>query len=199
MKVAAIVLAAGESRRMGRPKQTLPYGDSTVLETVLRTLRAAQVDGITVVLGNHAPQIRAQLDHLDVEVCINPRPEEGMVSSAQRGLAQVGDDADAYLFVLGDQPQMEARVVDALIEAAARSPFGICLPTYAGRRGHPVLFRARYRAEILALPRTVGLHQIVRAHPGDLLELPVDTPSVLKDIDTPEDYRRALEEAGEPV
>jgi len=195
MRVAAIVLAAGASRRMGRAKQTLPYGQSTILETVIRALNAAsRVEGVTVVLGSNWPEVYPALEHLDAEVFVNPRPEDGMISSAQWALAQVRNDADAFLFALGDQPQIETRVVDALIEAAAQSGKGICLPTYAGKRGHPVLFRARYKPEILSLPLTVGLNHLVHSHPDDVLEVPVDTSSVLKDIDTPEDYRRALEE-----
>src|SRR5262245_5198125 len=100
MRVAAIVLAAGESRRMGRQKLTLPYGESTILETVVSRLQRSPVDAITVILGRtNYESVYPVLEHLDVEVFVNPRPELGMISSAKRGLGQVRADAEWCLFV----------------------------------------------------------------------------------------------------
>lgn len=189
MKVAGIVLAAGESRRMGRAKMTLPFGDSTLLETVIGALEEA-VDSVTVVLGRNWEEVSATIAHRNVETFVNPRPEGGMLSSAQWALAQLQDEADAFLFALGDQPRIQPTVVETLLAAAERSVKGIVLPIYAGKRGHPVLFRARYKQAILALPLTMGLNAIARAHPDDVEEVPVDTPSIHQDIDTPEDYAR---------
>lgn len=193
MRTAAIVLAAGDSQRMGRPKLTLPYGDSNVLDTVIRTLQSCGIDGVTVVLGRDWEQVYDTIEDANVEVFVNPRPEGGMLSSAQWALAQLRNDVDAILFALGDQPEIAPETVKALIAKAERSGKGIFVPTYEGRRGHPVLFRERYKQEILSLPLTVGLNAIAHAHPEDVEEVPVHTPTVLLDIDTPEDYRRAMQ------
>jgi len=194
MKIPAIILAAGEGRRMGRAKQTLPFGGATMLEAVVRTLQASAVDRVAVVLGYRWQEVSAVLAGGDVETVVNPHPERGMLSSVQCGLARVAEDADAFLIALADQPHLQVRTVHALIAAAEKTGKGIVLPTFDGKRGHPVLFRTRYRAEILALPLSVGLNQIAKTHPDDVEEVALETPTVLQDIDTPEDYLRALEE-----
>jgi molybdenum cofactor cytidylyltransferase len=191
MKVAAIILAAGESRRMGRPKQTLPFGGSTILGNVVAALQVSRVRQITVVLGYHAAETRGALAGSDVSTTVNPAPERGMLSSAQWGLSQLSKDFDAYLFALGDQPHITRDVVDRLIEVVARSDRGIILPAYQGKRGHPLLVDAGYRDEILNLPLTGGLNQLLDAHPDDILLVPVETATIHEDIDTPEDYERA--------
>ena len=191
-RVSAIVLAAGESRRMGRAKQILPFGDSTILGTVLAALAASEVDGVTVVLGRNWQEVYPTIESLDVEVVVNPRPERGMLSSAQWGLGQLRDDADSFLFVLGDQPQIQQETVDRLIQRAGESERGIALPTHGGRRGHPLLVDARHKRAILALPLSGGLNQLLEAHPGDIEEVPVESASVLIDIDTPEEYEEAM-------
>ncbi len=195
MRIGALVLAAGDSRRMGRNKQMLPYGESTVIETILRVLQKSPVDGVTVVLGRSWEEVWGAIDGLDVEMFVNPRPENGMLSSVQWGLAQMRGDLDGFLIVLGDQPQIRAETVAALIKAAERHPKSIFVPTYQGRRGHPVLFRASLKRAILDLPLTSGLNRLLAEHPEQIQEVEVDSDTVLKDIDTPEDYRRALEEA----
>jgi molybdenum cofactor cytidylyltransferase len=180
---------------MGRPKLTLPYQGRTILETVVRTLLSSRVDRVLVVLGHHREETQAAIAHLNVTALTNPHPENGMLSSVQCALMQLPEECDAFLVALGDQPQLEAETVNALISAAAASTKGIFVPVHAGRRGHPILFRASYQEEILRLPLTVGLNILARTHPEDVEEVPVNTRSIFQDIDTPEDYRRAL---GEP-
>lgn len=195
MRIGALVLAAGDSRRMGRNKLMLPYGESTVIETILGVLRESPVDGVTVVLGRNWEEVWGAIDGLDVEMFVNPRPENGMLSSVQWGLAQMRDDLDGFLIVLGDQPQIRADTVAALVKAAEKYPQSIFLPTYQGRRGHPALFRADLKRAILDLPLTSGLNRLLADRPEEIREVAVESDTVLKDIDTPEDYRRALEEA----
>lgn len=198
MRIEAIVLAAGESRRMGRPKLTLPYGDSTIIETVIDALAQSPVEGITVVLGSHESDVRSAIERRNVTTILNPRPERGMLSSAQCALNQIRDDAEAFLFALGDQPQVQPETIAALIDAAQRSGRGILLPTFRGKRGHPLLIRARYRDEILALPDSVGLNALLQSHAADIEAIAVDSPSILMDIDTPDDYRTAVGELNKP-
>lgn len=192
MRVTAIVLAAGESRRMGRTKQTLPYGDSTIIEAIVDALERSRVDQIVVVLGANREEIAPLLANRRVHLVTNPHSVDGMLSSAQCALNSLLEGDDAYLFVLGDQPQIDPAIIDSLIATAERSQNAIFLPVYQGRRGHPVLIRAALRAAILALPLTVGLNELIHRNADTVEEVPVQTPSVLKDIDTPEDYQEAI-------
>ncbi len=191
MRVSAIVLAAGESRRMGRAKMTLPFGESTILETVIRALEQSEIHGVTVVLGRNWQEAYPAIQHLDAEVVVNPRPERGMLSSAQWGLAHLRDDVDAFLFALGDQPQIQPETVNALIRASAECDRGIFLPTYEGKRGHPLLVKSHHKQAILNLSDSGGLNQLLEQNPLEIREVPSDSESVLHDIDTPEDYRQA--------
>lgn len=192
INVRAIVLAAGESRRMGRPKMSLPYRESTIIRTVVDVLESSDAIGVIVVLGGNHAEIRPLLEGTAARITVNPNPERGMLSSAQWALAENDTDAEAFLFALGDQPQIQSGTVDALIAAAERSDKGILIPTQAGRRGHPILIRCSYRAAILNLPDSVGLNALIHAHPQDVEEVPVDSPEIHEDIDTPEDYEEAV-------
>jgi molybdenum cofactor cytidylyltransferase len=196
MRVQAVVLAAGESRRMGRTKATLPYGGATILEAVVRALRACELDRVAVVVGRNRGEIAAAVGSLEVELVENPAPELGMLGSVQRAVERMPEEMEAILIALGDQPQIQPATIRALLGAARGSPRGIFLPTYQGRRGHPALLRARYRQQILALPHTVGLNALIRAHPEDVEEVAQDAPGILEDIDTPEEYARAVRDQG---
>jgi molybdenum cofactor cytidylyltransferase len=189
MNVTAIVLAAGASTRMGSVKQLLPYRGTTMLGAVLDSLLATCVGHIIVVLGYHAEKVREAIGERAVEVVVNPDPSRGMLSSVQCGIS-AAVDTDLYLIALGDQPRLQAATVDTLISAAGRSPQSIFLPTFAGKRGHPLLMRAAHRDAILRLPLSVGLNAFVAEHGGEVEEVPVDAPAILEDIDTPDDFAR---------
>jgi molybdenum cofactor cytidylyltransferase len=190
LRVQAIVLAAGESRRMGRPKAALPFGASTLLGTVIETLSRTRVAGVTVVVGHHREVVERIAHSSGARVGVNPCPAEGMLSSVKAGIAAT-PEAEAWLIVLGDQPALDPGVVDLLIERARASERSILLPVHEGKRGHPLLIRAAWGPEILALPTDIGLNALVRAHPEAVEEVSTGSPGVLEDIDTPEDYRRA--------
>lgn len=178
---------------MGRPKQTLPYGESTILQSVIRAVENSSVDSLTVVLGFKREEVQEALQGSNAKVVINPEPERGMLSSVQCGIMSMTDATDALLIVLGDQPQLRPSTIDALIAAAEHSSKGIFLPTNGGKRGHPLLLRASYKEEILVLPLSVGLNALVTAHEEDIEEVPIQSPEILEDIDTQEDYDRALQ------
>lgn len=192
MEIVAVILAAGASTRMGRPKMLLPFGDSTVIETVISNVVASQVSHTVVVLGYGWTQIFRLVEHLPVEVIVNPRPERGMISSVQWALAQMNQSADGMLFVLGDQPLIPTWVHDAVIHSFGFHPDGIVVPTYEGKRGHPALFSARFREEILDLPTDRGLNALLRTHPAAVHEVPVDTDTILLQMNTPEEYEQML-------
>lgn len=181
---------------MGTPKQLLPFGGKTVLQTVVDRLRASRADGILVVLGCHADRVGASLADRPVRTVLNPDYHRGMLSSVQAGLLSLPAEATAALICLGDQPQVDPSVVDRLIQTHRDTAAGIVIPTFGGKRGHPALISLRYRAEILALQDGPGLKGIVRGYPRDTVELEVGAPEILDDLDTPEDYQKALRSHG---
>lgn len=189
-QIYGLVLAAGMARRMGTTKQLLPFGDKTVLQTVVDTLVDAKLAGVAVVLGHDAEAVRDSLRGRPVRFCVNEAYREGMFSSVLCGLRALPADADAALIALGDQPQIALNAVRAVAQAYREGDKGIVVPVSGGRRGHPVLIDlSRYRREILSLSGDRGLKPVVRGHPEDTLEVLVDDEGILRDLDTPADYR----------
>lgn len=199
MEIVAVVLAAGASSRMGRPKMLLPLGDQTVIERVIASVTASSVAHTVVVLGYGWTSIYQHIEHLPVEVIVNPRPERGMVSSAQWAVAQMNQSADGILFVLGDQPLIPTAVHETVIDTFRYYPDGIIAPTHQGKRGHPVLFSSRFRQEILSLPTDRGLNSLLHAYPESVKEVAVDTDTILWQINTPEEYQQTLERLRQEV
>jgi len=187
----AVILAAGESRRMGRPKLVLPYGDETIIGTVVRSAVSSRADGTVVVLGANRREIEEKITGFDVKRVVNTRYKEGMFSSVRRGLSALPASARAAVFILADQPDIRSSIIDSIIEAYGREKKGIVLPVYRGKRGHPLLIDLKYRRQIDALSPEVGLRGLLKEHPEDILEVRVSSPGVLKDIDDPDDYSRA--------
>jgi len=194
-EVWGIVLAAGASRRMGRPKLLLPLGDRTVLERVLDNLLASSLAGVVVVLGHHAGAIQAgtrRLDDSRVRVAINPDPAGEMFSSVQVGVAALPTAAVAFLLAPGDQPFIPPELIDRLaIEIQTGSLLAV-IPTFAGRRGHPIAVSLRLRETILAAPATTTLRDVLAPHQAAIRLLPVETPAILDDLDDEAAYRQAL-------
>lgn len=188
----AVVLAAGESRRMGQPKLLLPYGDKTIIEKVVRNVASSRADRAVIVLGGNRREIEEKLRAAAMKRVVNRRYKEGMFSSIRRGLSALPASAGAAVFVLADQPDVPTSVIDLLIEAYRREKKGIVLPVFRNKRGHPLLIDLKYRGEIETLSPEIGLRGLLRTHPDDILEVRVTCPAVLKDIDDPDDYGRAL-------
>jgi molybdenum cofactor cytidylyltransferase len=184
----AVVLAAGESRRMGTQKLLLSFGEATVVEAVVRTAMASRVDRVLAVLGADGGAVRAKLEPCGIDLVVNERFAEGMLSSVQTGLRALPAGAEAAVVMLGDQPFLPARVVDALVGAYRATGRGIVIPTCEGRRGHPVLVDLKFRDEILALQPADGLRGLMCAHPEAIDEAEVEDANILRDLDVPEDY-----------
>jgi molybdenum cofactor cytidylyltransferase len=193
--ISAIVLAAGEAKRMGQNKVLLPWQGKTLLEHVLDRLLHSQVDEIILVLGHEAERIREKISAQGIQIVVNPAYREGMSASLRQGLSIMDKRAEAFLVALGDQPGIREEMINQLIEAfhKALPRKNIVLPAYRSKPGHPVLFGIRYREEMGKLKGDVGGRQILADHPEDILSLEMDTDEVLQDIDTPEDYREYLE------
>ena len=196
--IAGVVLAAGASSRLGRPKQLLPFRGRPLLEATLARVAAAQLDEIVVVLGGSAAEILAQVKLHGARPVVNPDYREGQSTSLRVGLAAVEDRAEAVVFILGDQPLQSAPVIDALIDTYRRTGAPIVVPSYGGARGNPVLF-ARVTYPLLhGLTGDQGARPLLRARADLVREVPVDAPAPPADIDTWDDYRAVLVAAGEP-
>lgn len=191
-RVGGVVLAAGESRRMGAFKPLLPFGTGRVLERVLNQLLPGGVAPCVVVLGHRASELRPLVESWGGRPVLNPRYPEGMLSSVQCGIAALPQEVDTILIALGDQPEIDTEVYRFLLEVFHAGSKGLAVPSYQGRRGHPFLIHRRYREEILQLNGERGLKEWRDRHPEDLLEIPVGTPAVLQDLDHPQDYQAAL-------
>lgn len=191
--IHAIVLAAGRSTRMGTQKLLLPYGRKPVIAHIADEAAAAPVADITVVVSPaHEEAIAAALAGRRVRWVVNPVPDGDMLSSVRAGLRSLKGDARGVLILLGDQPSVTAELMTAMVATFTEGPRGIVMPSFEGRRGHPILFAARYREEILNCHDAVGLRGLAAAHPEDVRELSVACSSVLTDIDVPADYQREL-------
>ena len=194
-KVAAIILAAGASRRMGRAKMTLPYQGSTVLGTILTTLHSAGVETLITVLGGAKDQVEATLAVLPFEVKTTHNPafaENEMLDSLKIGMAELPEDADAFLLVLGDQPQIQTAVVEAILAEYQSGGYDLIIPSYQMRRGHPWLVSRALWPALNSLRPGQTMRDFLNQQQDAIHYLVVDTPSILQDIDTPEDYQKAL-------
>jgi molybdenum cofactor cytidylyltransferase len=191
--LAGIVLAAGESRRMGQPKQLLPFGERTILERVVDTLLAAGVGEVVVVLGHLAERVRAVLGDRPVRAVINESYRQGMLSSIKYGVGAVGTEYDALLIALGDQPHIECAVVSEVMRAYRAGNAGIVIPRYGEKKGHPIIISLqKYREAIVNLPEDVGLNALMQEHADDVRLLDVASEDIIRDIDVPDDYTREL-------
>jgi len=190
--ICAIVLAAGESRRMGCQKLLLPFGSKTVIGHVVHELLRSDLDAVYVVVGHEGNRISEELFRNLVTVVTNPDYKLGMLSSVRCGLQAVSQHCDKVLVALGDQPAITSELVNHMVQASSTTDKGILVPLYRGKRGHPILFSVHYRNEIMTCFDKVGLRGLLHAHPDDIFELSVSTPAVLSDMDRPEDYRREL-------
>lgn len=191
--ICAVVLAAGRSRRMGAQKLLLPFGGRTVIGHIVGEILRSPVDRTFVVVGDDAPRIAEALGGLRVTLVTNPDGAGEMLSSVRCGLRALPPDAEAVLVALGDQPALTALLIGRMLGAFRTAGRGIVVPVHEGKPGHPLLFSARYREEVLTRYDDVGLRGLRQAHPEDVFELCAASPAVLSDMDWPEDYRRELD------
>lgn len=187
-----MILAAGESKRMGKPKLLLPFGEKTIIERVIDSVIQSKLDDVLVVLGAHREKIEKKIKDFSIKIVVNPNFKNDMLSSVQCGFRALPEDVEASLVILGDQPEISIALINKIVEAYKKSKKGIVLPVYRKNRGHPVLIDMKYQGEIEDLNPDLGLRNLVYKHAEDILEVEVKTPSILQDIDTIEDYNREL-------
>ncbi len=187
MTVAAILLAAGKSRRMGTSKQLLPLGDTTVIGCCLESLWTGGVGDIIVVVSPEGAEVAEEARRFPVRIVVNEEPGGDMSSSVRSGRDNLPSDCSSVLIALSDCPLVQPSSVQALLSAGAGKLSSIVIPVYEGRRGHPVLFPRTILGE---LTDDLTLRDLVRKDPGRVAELPIDDSGVLLDMDTPVDYQR---------
>ena len=190
-KIATVVLAAGHSTRMGSPKLALRWGKTTVIGKVVNTFWMAGIQEIVVVTGGAREMVEEALQGFPIRTVFNPRhSNESMMLSLQTGLAALNQEIEAAFVALGDQPQIEVEVVEKLVEVYQEKRPPLVLPSYHMRRGHPWLLDRSLWPEVLAASASSTLRFFLRDHASLIHHLPIESQSILQDLDTPEDYRQ---------
>ena len=196
MKLAGIILAAGESRRMGRPKTLLDWSGETVLDHMIGLLAEA-CQPVIVVLGHQAGRVRSAAGRAGQAVfVVNSEFTEGMPSSLQCGLRAVPEDAEGVMFTPADHPAVRAATVQAIARALHESEAPLAVPAYRGRRGHPVAIRRALAAELLELPTTARASDVIQKHLAAARLVEIDDAGIIEDMDDPAAYDRLRREAG---
>lgn len=193
-RIAAVVLAAGESRRMGDAnKLTMPVDGTPMVARVVNAVQQSGVQRVIVVTGHEPERIEEALRGRNVELVHNPDYAEGIGASVRTGIATLGDDVDGALVVLGDMPWVSAGVIDRLVDAfTLDGELSIWIPMFGRKRGNPVLWGAQHFPELLALTGDVGGKALFHRHAAAICYVDVESPGVNLDADTPE----ALQEPG---
>ncbi len=194
LPLAAAILAGGESRRMGTPKALLPYHGKTFAEHLLEITSHPRVEIKRVIVGAHAEQISAKLRDSGVEIVVNRDWRRGQLSSIQAAVRSLPSNQTSGLLLCPvDHPLVSTELIARLIEAFDSSGKPIVLPTYRGKRGHPLIFAAPLYREILDASAEIGARQVVWSHANDVLELATEQEGVVLNLNDPETLKRALE------
>ena len=193
-KVAAIVLAAGLSLRMGQPKMILPWGHTTVIGRVVEVMGSIGLSEVLVVTGGARESVESVLNELPLQISprlvFNSDFENGeMLRSIQVGLEALDPTVEAAIIALGDQPQIQVEVARGVLHTYLQERAPIVAPSYRMRRGHPWLLRRDLWSEVLRLRPPSTLKTFIDQHPKEIRYYEVDQASILQDLDTPEDYR----------
>ena len=187
--IAAVVLAAGLSRRMGQAKLLLPVGGRAIVRHAVEAVLAGGVDGAWVVTGPDVLPMAAALAGLEVQIVVNAAPEEGQASSVRAGIAALPAAVDTALIALGDQPALAPTIIPALLAARRASAKPIVAPRYRDGQGNPVLFKSEVFPELLRLTGDQGARPVIQREPARVEWVELDLP-MPPDVDTPGDYEK---------
>lgn len=190
--IVAVVLSAGESSRMGRPKALLPIDGQTFIERIVAALKQTTVSKIIVILGHNARELEAKISHLPVQILINTDYKQGQLSSLQLAVRhlQADADCDGMLVHLVDHPYLAPALVQEMIRRFYETKKRIIVPKFHGKRGHPVIFSNALFGELLSAPMAEGAKAVVNAHRAETLEIDTQEEGIAVDIDTPELYQQ---------
>ena len=191
-EIWAIILAAGESKRMGSPKMLLPFMGITIIENVIANVSCSKVDNIMVVLGADRDSIVKLIRTKAVNYCYNENYKDGMLSSVVCGFRNIPIDHSAVLVFQGDQPLITPKAINSVIEVYLSSGKGIVIPVYESKRGHPILIDRKYRNEIQKLNPAEGLRSLALKYSDDVLEVNTDVAGILRDFDTYDEYKNEI-------
>jgi len=176
---------------MGQTKQLMPFADTTILEKTIDHYLNSKAAEVVVVLGHEYEKISSLIGNNPVRIVCNRRYAGGMSTSLIAGLNNIRRDTAGIMVALGDQPFVRSFTINLLIDEFERHN-GILIPVWNGKRGHPIIFPSVYITEILSLKGDAGAREIIKQHPGDVHEVPVDSDEICLDIDTAEGYKEAL-------
>jgi molybdenum cofactor cytidylyltransferase len=191
--VTGLVLGAGGSSRLGRPKQLLPYGERTLLDHTLDTARHCGFDQLVVPIGGAAEEVRERVDFRGAEVVVNYAYGKGCSSSIAAALGAVDPRCEVLVLMLGDQPGVTPATVQALLDGRGNAPLAVC--RYDDGRGHPLAFDRSVFGQLADLHGDKGVWRLLDERAGDVVDVPI-AGTVPLDVDTPEDYQAVLAEAG---
>jgi molybdenum cofactor cytidylyltransferase len=196
--ISAILLGAGESKRMKVNKLSLPWGRETVFEHCFNTLLRSRVKEIIVVLNKRNERMKSQFEKRSesatkkVTVTFNPYYKRGMSTSIHKGLQVIDPRSEGILISLGDQPFLKKRTINVLLRAFHQRKGEIVVPSFQGVKGHPVIFHRKYEKELLKLRGDTGGKPILLKYSKQIKTIPVRSEGIIKDIDTREEYQKAL-------
>lgn len=192
LKIAAIILAAGRSVRMGKPKPMVQFGGKTFFETVYSNIKNAGIENIVTVLGFAADEVAQKLELQPACYIVNKNYFLGQFSSFQAGLRKLHPNHDGVIMALVDQPQIHTIIIKHILEVFAKNPNKIIVPTCDGKRGHPPIFPKDLFSDILSAPPSQTAADIIHQHPTKTIEVEVYDDCVLGNINTKEDLQKAL-------
>lgn len=190
--LAAVILAGGESRRMGAPKALVPFRGISFVQHLVNATRHARIGVRRIVLGAGAEQIRDQLGVDQGAIVLNPDWEQGQLSSIQAGIRSLPEGTEGMILCPVDHPLVSANLISNLIHQFDLSGKPIVLPAFRGQRGHPVIFRASLYDELLAAPVDIGARQVVWAHPQEIEEVHTEEEGVVLNLNDPETLKKAI-------
>jgi molybdenum cofactor cytidylyltransferase len=191
-EICAVILAAGESKRMGSPKMLLQFNGRPMIENVINNVSGSKAGKIIVVLGAYFDELKLHMQRLNISYCYNSNYMRGMLSSVQCGVENLPSGYKAALVFQGDQPLIPPATIDSVIDNYFLTGRGIVVPVFKDRRGHPLLVDRKYLGEIERLQPEEGLHSLLDKFADDVLEVETGEPGILRDFDTYDDYREEI-------
>ena len=191
-KIAGVILAAGSASRMGKTKQLMPFGKTTLLGQVVENAKESALHEIIVVLGHKADEIRQTLDLSNTKIIINKGYSKGQSTSLIKGLENISSVCDAAIFLLGDQPLVTADIINRLINAFETSSAPIIIPYCNGTRGNPVIIARPLFHRLKSLSADIGARALFDEFKKSILKVQIPDNAILIDVDTMDDYERLI-------
>jgi molybdenum cofactor cytidylyltransferase len=192
-KIFAVILAAGESSRMGMPKALLQIHGKTFLEYLLESIKKAGLENISVIVGHDAEMVMTKFLNLNVDFIINKDYKKGQLSSIQAAIKSVPKNTDAVLICPIDRPLFSSGLINKLFSDFVRTGSPVVVPVYDAKRGHPMIFSSSVFMELMRAPIDVGARAVVWAHHSEVVEVPTNEEGILINIDTPELYEKYIQ------